>query len=148
MEKYRKKNVGATKMNAKYILTFLIILIIGTVGTAQENYKYGGIALSANDPPPGTTINEKLSSYYGTPIATGDNKVYWHIGGYGWFNQTEMLKLPSVSLMYDISPYDCESYGCGSSSDSQSIIAAPVSGIVIVGFIGISVMLWRKHAPN
>ena len=145
--------IDGMKIDSYFLLLTLFIAMIVTqsavmASAAYDNNIWGGIALSAKTPPPGTAINDNLSLYYGKPTATGDNKVYWHIGGYGWFNQTEMLNLPSVSLIYDISPYDCESYGCGRSSDTKSIIEASVSGIVIVGFIGISVMLWRKHAPN
>lgn len=127
------------------ILTISLILIMVSVVQADEN-KYGGIASSINKPPPGTMINEGLSDYYGTIVVTGNNITYWYIGGYGWFNQTEMLNLPAVSLMHDISPYDCESYGCGSSSDST--IPVPISGFVILGFIVAVIVILRKNAPH
>lgn len=128
----------------KYIFTILAILMIASiVGIAQEKGKYGGISSSVDNPPIGTTIDKNLSEYYNSPVATGNGNTYWFIGGWGWFNQTEMMNLPSKSLMYDISPYDCEADGsCGSGS---STVFVPVSIIVIIGFVAFVVFVTSRR---
>lgn len=135
--------------NNKYILTVLAILtivsIVGTsiVGIAQEKGKYGGIPASVDNPPIGTTIDKNLSEYYNRTVATGEGNAYWFIGGWGWFNQTEMMNLPSASLMYDISPYDCSAEGhCGTGG---STVFVPVSIIVIIGFVVFVVFVTYRH---
>ena len=128
------------KNNMKISVAVLIILIVGIVGTAQENKKWGGIPSSVDNPPPGTTIDKNLSLYYHTPVATGEGKAYWFIGGWGWFNQSEMKNLPSMSLMYGISPYDCEaSSNCGSSG-----VHVPISIVVILLFVVSAVYMVRR----
>lgn len=120
----------------------LLLLAIGVffTGIVQANNEYGGFPSTADKPPTGAVIDEKLTAYYGVPTAVTEDETYWFIGGWGWFNETEMLKLPSDSLMYNISPYDCSVYGCGGSSS----IPVPVSGIVIVGFVAVAYLVWRK----
>lgn len=127
-------------INIKCLLTLLIILFIGNIVIAEEN-RWGGIPTSVNNPPNGTVINEELSTYYNIPTAIGGGKTYWFVGGYGWFNEVEMINLPSISHKYNISPYDCESYGCGSSS----IIQVPINYIIIIAFIIASIIIiWKK----
>lgn len=126
----------------KHIFVVLAVLLIAsTTGTAKE--KYGGIPSSVNITPNDTIINKELSEYYNKPVATGDGNTYWFIGGYGWFNQEEMMNLPSKSIMNDISPYDCESDGCGSTNESR--IPVPISVIVIAAFIGIVYLVNKKR---
>lgn len=128
-----------------YMVCVLMITSLIPIGIAQENNKWGGIQASISNPPNGTTIDESLSSYYGRVVAVGAEETYWYIGGWGWFNRTEMVNLPSNSLMHDISPYDCESSGnCGSES-VQTAIPVPVSPMVGLAFIGIGYLIWKRY---
>jgi len=102
---------------------------------------YGGIP--GNKPPEGTIIDANLTGYYGVPTATGDGKTYWFIGGWGWFNESEMMNLPSDSLMYDISPYAINSGG-------GSGIPVPINPFVLVAFvISVSIIvIFKKNKKN
>lgn len=136
------KNMKNVKNDIKVLVAFLMMLIIGTgtVGLAQDNHKWGGIPSPVDKPPLGTTIDKNLSVYYNTPVATGEGKAYWFIGGWGWFNQSEMANLPSASLQYGMSPYDCASYnGCGSNK-----VNVPISFVVIVLFVAFVAYLVRR----
>lgn len=62
------------------------------------NSEYGGIAGSENSPPNGTIV---IKNYYGDILATGICGMYWNIAGW-WFNESEMMNLPSESVMYKI----------------------------------------------
>lgn len=116
----------------KLMYSIIAFSILISTSTAQAEF-FGGIPAPADKLPLGTALDQNLTSYYGIPVATG-NGTYWHIGGWGWFNETELLGLPSASLMYDISPYDCYSYGCGGGSTVE-IIPIPISPWVLVSFI-------------
>ncbi len=130
-----------TKLIKNVFVGLIILIILSTIGIAQEKGKYGGIASSVNNTPNGTIIDVNLSEYYKTPTATGDGHTYWFIGGWGWFNESEMMKLPSNTLMYDMSPYDCSSdNSCGSSS----VYVVPISFVVIVAFIVFVIYTSRK----
>lgn len=100
---------------------------------------YGGIPSTVNKPPEGTIIDVNLTEYYGVPTATGDGKTYWFIGGWGWFNESEMMNLPSDSLMYDISPYAISSGGGNG-------ILVPINPLVLVLFVvsAISIIMVLK----
>lgn len=89
---------------------------------------YGGIPGTEDKPPVGTIIDANLTKYYGVPTATGDGKTYWFIGGWGWFNESEMMNLPSDSLMYNISPYAINSGGGNG-------IPVPINPLVLVMFV-------------
>jgi len=115
-------------------IVFAVMLMLSGIASAINMGIYGGIARNASNPPDGTTINFELSNYYKVPTATGNNQVYWHIGGWGWFNESEMMNLPSNSLMYGISPYDCGTdNNCGGSDSSHVLV--PISIFVVVMFI-------------
>jgi len=122
-EKMRKMN---TNKNA-----FLVILVVLSAFVPANQNFYGGIAGTPDNPPAGTQIDANLTKYYGVPTATGDGKAYWFIGGWGWFNESEMMSLPSASLMYDLSPYACEAYGCGGGGG----VPVPISPWVLVLFV-------------
>lgn len=89
---------------------------------------YGGIPGTAGKPPVGTVVDDNLTKYYRVPTATGDGNTYWFIGGWGWFNESEMMSLPSDSLMYDISPYAINSGGGNG-------IPVPINPLVLVMFV-------------
>ncbi len=112
------------------VMVFAVMLMLSGIGNAINADMYGGIVRNATNPPDGTTINLELSNYYKVPTATGNDNTYWFIGGYGWFNQTEMMNLPSDSLMYDISPY-----ALSGGSNNSSHVLVPISIFVIAGFI-------------
>lgn len=124
-------------------LVYSIIAFTVLISTVQAEF-FGGIPAPADKPPLGTVIDQNLTNYYGVPTAIG-NGTYWHIGGWGWFNETEMLGLPSASHMYDISPYDCVSSGCGGGSTRGiTEIPIPISPWVLVSFIIFAVfVVWR-----
>lgn len=122
------------------VLVIFGLLILTGIVSAGENY-YGGIASSMDKPPIGTTIDANLTTYYGTPTATGNGLTYWYIGGY-WFNQTEMINLPIGSVQYRQSPYACCDNGGGGGS---ATIPVPVNPLVIIGFVGVAAfVVWRN----
>lgn len=103
---------------------------------------YGGIPGTADKPLVGTVIDDNLTKYYGVPTATGDGKTYWFIGGWGWFNESEMMNLPSDSLMYDISPYAISG---GSGGNGIPVPINPwVFVLFVISAISIIVILKKK----
>lgn len=132
-------------MKNKVQLIVLLMLISGTnLSTANDTNLYGGIAGNSSISPYGTVIDLNMTRYYQIPTAVGNGHTYWFVGGWGWFNETEMMNLPPSSLLYDMSPYDCETYGCGGSD--RAYIEVPISSMVIISFIGfVSIYMWRKR---
>lgn len=133
-------------MKRNYVGSVLVIFLILAVfigNISAETPNWGGISSPVNKTPAGTTLDTNLTAYYKVPTATGNGNIYWYIGGWGWFNESEMLKLPTGSIQNDISPYDCETYGCGSGGSS---IRVPISGYVIIGFIVLAtIFVWKER---
>lgn len=108
----------------------------------DEDMFYGGIARNESDSPNGTSIDQNFSKYYNIPTATGICGTYWYIAGW-WFNESEMVKLPSESIMYKMSPYAI--------TDGDGNIQTPIAPIpempnTILIILGISmVMILKKY---
>jgi hypothetical protein len=123
------------KMNKNMRSILLIFLSITLVTSMASATNYGGIGGNITTPPRGSHIDVNLSHYYNSPTAVGNGQTYWYIAGF-WFNQTEMLNLPSDSIMYGESPYTMsEGSSSGHHSDPASV-PMPISPFVIIGFVG------------
>lgn len=85
-----------------------------------KDNKYGGISGSVDKPPRGTTITEPQTGNRVT--ATGACGTYWYIAGW-WFNASEMVNLPSDTIMYGTSPYTTS--GGPGGSTQPSVEATP-----------------------
>lgn len=114
---------------------------------------YGGIGGTENNPPQGTVIDENLTKYYGKTAAKGNGETYIYISGW-WFNLTQMMKLPSESVMYGVSPCaitaGSEENRGGSGGDND--IEPPINPIpevstfvlISAGIIGLLVLYRKK----
>lgn len=111
--------------------------------------QYGGIGGTENNPPKGTAISQELTTQYGKPTATGICGTYWYIVGW-WFNASEMVKLPSETLLYGISPYAITegSDGIRASGDDEEdkpVIPVPeIATFILVTFGLIAILSWKK----
>lgn len=120
----------------KMLYVVLAIMLFANIAIAQNPGKYGGIPSSVTNPPEGTTISAEMSAYYNMPVATTKiityEGVFWYVGGYGWFNRDELRNLPAKSLMYGISPYDCNADdSCGSTATYTPVIRPPATTPIV-----------------
>lgn len=111
----------------------------------DKDMYYGGIGGSENNFPKGISIDQDLTKRYNMPVATGDCGTYWYIAGW-WFNESEMMRLPSESIMYKMSPYASNGSGGGSAGyDSQMPIApVPEKSTTILVTLGIFMLVALK----
>jgi hypothetical protein len=134
------------------LLIFLSIILLtivasATIGTTKF---YGGIAGNKTNPPTGSHIDANLSHYYNTPTATGNEQTYWYIAGF-WFNQTEMMNLPSDSVMYGKSPYvssEGSSHSGPATATATAEVDVPINPIVIAAFVIVAAILIVKRGDK
>ncbi len=72
-----------------------------------HDYPYGGIPTSINYPPNSAVISKELTEKNNNHTIAVDEygNVWYFVGSWGWFNQTEYDTLPKDNKLYDVSPY-------------------------------------------
>ena len=97
LKKYIVHVIGGTLIGAS---------LLASLDTSMAMLEFGGFSGDVDHHPPGTMISDDLSEFYGTPVCINEvsGEVFWHKAGV-WYNQTEMMELPSETHLYGASPY-------------------------------------------
>lgn len=86
------------------VVAIITIAMLAIPASAQNcGCLYNGIPGSTDNPPHGAVLDEQTSTYYNTPIAYGNDEIYFYILGC-WYAYEDFFGLPCEMFMYGSYP--------------------------------------------